>query len=162
MAKNDLWWVLHFSCSNIFERSLCLNHLVYVYCSLFLPLWIKFSHSNHCLQHSVMIWPYFKLHSFKGFSLSRKSHWIINNIHILRLWLIYYFFSYICNFCSHFLLRLILLVNVSMILILTIIFEDHEYDSFLILNLSEQLAMYDIFYISSLTFTHYGFPLPIV
>ena len=102
MAKNDLWWVLHFSSSNIFERSLCLNHLVYVYCSLFLPLWIKFSHSNHCLQHSVMIWPYFKLHSFKGFSLSRKSHWIINNIHILKLWLIYYFFSYVCNFCSHF------------------------------------------------------------
>ena len=101
MAKNDLWWVLHFSCSNIFERSLCLNHLVYVYCSLFLPLWIKFSHSNHCLQHSVMIWPYFKLHSFKGFSLSRKSHWITNTIHILKLWLIYYFFSYICNFCSH-------------------------------------------------------------
>ena len=49
-----------------------------------------------------------------------------------------------------------------MILILTIIFEDHEYDSFLILNLSEQLAMYDIFYISSLTFIRYGFPLPIV
>ena len=82
--KNDLWWVLHFSSSNIFERSLCLNHLVYVYCSLFLPLWIKFSHSNHCLQHSVMIWPYFELQSFKGFSLSRISHWIINDIHILK------------------------------------------------------------------------------